>query len=117
AKTLLGMNIEDIVLDPGTYCYGKQLKQTFENFIKLRRVGIVEGQRDIAFPIMCIPMTAWLTEKNPLEGAYRETEIANIFTVKYADLHVLHSLEPYSIIPILYLRRNIYTDPRTPVQV
>lgn len=117
AKTFLSMSIEDIVLDPGTYCYGKQLKQTFESFIKLRRAGIAEGQRDIAFPIMCIPMTAWLIEKNPIEAAYRETEIANIFTVKYADLHVLHSLEPYSIIPILYLRRNIYTDPRTPVQV
>ena len=54
---------------------------------------------------------------NHLEATYRETEVANIFTVKYADLHVLHSLEPYSVIPILYLRKNIYTDPRTPVAV
>lgn len=117
AKTFLSMRIDDIVLDPGTYAYGKQLKQTFENFIKLRRSGIPEGQRDIAYPLMCIPMTVWLTEKNTFDAVYRETEIANIFTVKYADLHVLHSLEPYSVIPILYLRKNIYTDPRTPVQV
>ncbi len=117
AKTFLNMRIDDLVLDPGTYPYGKQLRQTFENFIKLRRAGIPEGQRDIAFPTMCIPMTVWLTEKNLLEGTYRETEVANIFTVKYADLHILHSLEPYSIIPIMYLRKNIYTDPRTPVQV
>ena len=58
------MGIKDIVLDPGTYPQGKQLKETFERFIKLRRSGIKEGQKDIAYPIMAVPLNAWLVYKD-----------------------------------------------------
>jgi acetyl-CoA decarbonylase/synthase complex subunit gamma len=57
AKTFSEMGTEKLVLDPGTFPSGKQLKTTFENFLKIRRAGI-ECDRDIAFPIMAVPLTA-----------------------------------------------------------
>jgi len=111
------MGIKELVLDPGTYPQGKQLKQTFDRFIKLRRAGILEGQKDIAFPLMAVPMNAWLVYKDIVTASYWETVLASIFIVKYGDIMILHSLEPYALLPELHLRDTIYTDPRTPVKV
>jgi acetyl-CoA decarbonylase/synthase complex subunit gamma len=105
------------VLDPGTYPSGKQLKETFENFIKLRRAGIKGGQKEVAYPLMAVPLTAWFTQKDPLTASFWETVLAGIFTVRYGDIMILHSLDPYSILPEVHLRDTIYTDPRTPVKV
>ncbi|KKH15804.1 hypothetical protein DU65_04250, partial [Methanosarcina mazei] len=41
AKTFAEAGIKDIVLDPGTYPTGKGLKDTFTNFLKIRRAGIM----------------------------------------------------------------------------
>jgi len=137
-KTFLEMGMEDLVLDPGTYASGKQLKGTFDRFIKLRRSGIKEGNRDITFPLMCIPMQTFLANKKgykplpdeliktlggPEDGrelyqpVLSETTIGNISIIKYADIVVWHNIEAYSILPSIHLRFNIYTDPRTPVSV
>ncbi|VVB54394.1 Acetyl-CoA decarbonylase/synthase complex subunit gamma 1 [uncultured archaeon] len=111
------MGIKDIVLDPGTYPQGKQLKETFERFIKIRRSGIKEGQKDIAYPIMAVPLNAWLVYKDTVTASYWETVLASIFTVRYGDIMILHSLEPYAMLPEVHIRDTIYTDPRTPVKV
>jgi acetyl-CoA decarbonylase/synthase complex subunit gamma len=117
AATFSQMGIKDCVLDPGTYPQGKQLKETFERFIKLRRAGIKEGQKDIAYPIMATPFNAWLIYKEPVTASYWETVLASIFTVRYGDIMILHSLEPYAMLPEVHIRDTIYTDPRTPVKV
>ncbi len=36
---------------------------------------------------------------------------------RYADALIIHSLEGWSILPVVILRQNIYTDPRKPVAV
>ena len=36
---------------------------------------------------------------------------------RYASLLILHSIEPWSILPLLTLRQCIYTDPRTETQI
>ncbi|KKH20425.1 hypothetical protein DU44_01540, partial [Methanosarcina mazei] len=59
AKTFAEAGIKDIVLDPGTYPTGKGLKDTFTNFLKIRRAGIM-GDTEIAYPIMAMPLTAWM---------------------------------------------------------
>lgn len=117
AVTLDEMGIEDIVLDPGTFPSGKQLKKTFENFLKLRRAGITEGQKDIAYPIMAVPMTAWFVHEDKISASYWETVLASTFTIRYGDIMILHSTEPYAMLPEVHIRDTIYTDPRTPVQV
>ncbi len=117
ALTFREMGIKDLVLDPGTYPQGKQLKGTFERFVKLRRAGIKEGQKDIAYPIMAVPLNAWLVYKDTATASYWETVLASVFTVRYGDIMILHSLEPYAVLPEVHLRDTIYTDPRTPVKV
>ena len=116
AKSFLEMGMDDLVLDPGTFPTGKQLKTTFENFLKIRRAGI-NGDRDIAFPIMAVPLTAWLVYKDDPSASYWETVISSVFTVRYGDIMLMHSIEPYALLPQVHLRDTIYTDPRKPVTV
>lgn len=117
ALTFQETGIKELVLDPGTYPQGKQLKETFERFIKLRRAGIKEGQKEIAFPIMAVPLNAWLAYKDAVTASYWETVLASVLTVRYGDVMILHSLEPYAVLPQVHLRDTVYTDPRTPVKV
>ena len=116
AVTFAEMGTEKIVLDPGTYPTGKQLKETFTNFIKIRRAGI-DGDRDIAYPIMAVPLTAWMAHDDPVSASYWETVVASVFTIRYGDIMILHSTEPYAMLPELHIRDTIYTDPRKPVAV
>lgn len=117
ALTFSELGVKELILDPGTYPSGEKLKQSFENFIKLRRAGIRESQKDIAYPLLATPATAWMVSEDPVSAAYWETVLATIFTVKYGDIMILHSTEPYALLPQLHIRETIYTDPRTPVQV
>jgi acetyl-CoA decarbonylase/synthase complex subunit gamma len=116
AKTFAQMGTEKLVLDPGTFPSGKQLKETFSNFIKIRRAGI-DGDREIAYPLMAVPLTAWMVHDDPVSASYWETVVASVFTIKYGDIMILHSIEPYAMLPELHIRDTIYTDPRKPVTV
>lgn len=116
AVTFAKMGTEKLVLDPGTFPTGKDLKKTFTNFLKIRRAGI-EGDKDIAYPIMAVPLTAWMTQDDVVSASYWETVVASIFTIKYGDVMIMHSLEGYALLPQLHIRDTIYTDPRKPVSV
>ena len=117
AATFLEMGRDDLVLDPGTNPQGKSLRESFENFLMIRRAGIKEGQRDIAFPLLAVPMTAYLANDDPVSASYWETVLASVFSVRYGDIMIVHSIEPYALLPELHIRDTIYTDPRTPVKV
>ena len=81
AKTFAEAGIKDIVLDPGTTPNGKGLKDTFINFLKIRRAGIM-GDTDIAYPILALPLTAWMAGiKDPVSASYWETVLASVFTI------------------------------------
>jgi acetyl-CoA decarbonylase/synthase complex subunit gamma len=104
AKTFAEAGIKDIVLDPGTYPSGKGLKDSFTNFLKIRRAGIM-GDTDIAYPIMALPLTAWMAGvADPVSTSYWETVLASIFTIRYADIMILHSMEAYAVLPEVHLR-------------
>lgn len=119
ASTFSSAGVEDIVLDPGTYPTGEGLADTFSRFVRLRRAGIVDENKSVAYPLMSVPMTAWMVhgDGNALDASYWEAILATIGTVKYADIMILHSIEPHSLIPERTLIANIYTDPRRPVSV
>ncbi len=122
AVTFSSAGVEGIVLDPGTYPAGKGLKETFSRFVRIRRAGIIEGNKGLAYPLMSVPMSAWMDNdgdkaENALESSYWEAIIADLFIIKYADIMILHSIEPHSLIPERTLAANIYTDPRRPVSV
>ena len=117
ALTFSSAGVEDLVLDPGTYPAGKELADSFSRFIKLRRAGIDGGAKGIAYPLIAVPMSAWMVHGDALEASYWEAVIANVFIIKYADIMILHSMEPHSLIPERTLVANMYTDPRRPVSV
>lgn len=116
ALTFKQNGVEDIVLDPVTEPTGEGLKSTYERVIQLRRTAITED-KDVAYPVMVTPISAWLVDADEVSKTYWEALIASMFIVKYADVMIFRSLETYSVIPAVTLRANIYTDPRTPVQV
>lgn len=117
AATFAAMGLTDLVLDPGTAPNGKTLQQTLLNFISLRRAAVEEAQRDISYPVMALPINAWLTTEDPVRAAYWESVLSAAFTIRGAAIMIKHSIEAYSMMPDMHLRFNIYTDPRKPVQV
>ena len=117
AVTFASMGLTDLVLDPGTAPNGKMLQQTLHNFISLRRAAVEEAQRDFSYPVMVLPINAWLTSDDPVRAAYWESVLTATFVIRGGAIVIKHSLEAHSMMPDMHLRFNIYTDPRTPVQV
>jgi acetyl-CoA decarbonylase/synthase complex subunit gamma len=125
AVTFSSAGVEDIVLDPGTSPAGEGLAGTFSRLVRLRRAGIVDGNKNVAYPLMAVPMTAWLIygegggedEEDALDASYWEAMLAALGSIKYADILILHSIAPHSLIAERTLLANLYTDPRRPVSV
>ncbi len=108
---------EDIILDVGTYPEGDGLRKTIENMIKIRRAAIDDRFKPLRFPILANPSVVWLYEKDYIQACLKESYLASLLMLCYADIMILHSIETFELLPILVLRQNIYTDPRVPVQV
>ncbi|HDN74404.1 MAG TPA: acetyl-CoA decarbonylase/synthase complex subunit gamma, partial [Archaeoglobus sp.] len=117
AKTFKEAGVTELVLDPVTEPIGEGLRSTFERVIQIRRSAISAGDKDLAYPIMVTPIVAWLIDGDDVSKAYWEAVIASTFIVKYADVMIFRSLDQHVVMPTVILRYNIYTDPRTPVQV
>ena len=117
-KTLLEYGVEDLVLDPGTFPT-EGLADTINNFTIIRRAACKQGDELFSFPILGVPMTAWLEKGDaPAEVAmWKEAYLSGMLIVRYADLLIMHSLEGWVLLPNVILRQNIYTDPRKPVAV
>lgn len=118
SKTLLEYGVEDLLLDPGTFP-GEGLADTWNNFVMLRRLACKEEDELLGFPLIGVPLTAWLV--NPAEPEtikqWREAYVAGMLISLFADLLIMHSIEGWVLLPNVILRQNIYTDPRKPVAV
>jgi acetyl-CoA decarbonylase/synthase complex subunit gamma len=115
--TFESMGFKDLVLDFGTAPNGKKLQESLQNLLKLRRAAVEEGQKEVAYPTISLPINAWATAKDPVRAAYWESVLTATFVIRGASIIIKHSIEPHSVMPDMHLRFNIYTDPRTPVQV
>jgi acetyl-CoA decarbonylase/synthase complex subunit gamma len=118
AKTLMAYGVTDLVLDPGTFM-NEGLPDTINNFTMLRRAATKGGEELAGFPLMGVPMVAWLDGADTFEDVikWREAYLASMLLVRYADVLVMHSTSGWSLLPITVLRQNVYTDPRKPVAV
>lgn len=117
-KTLLDNEVNDIALDPGTFIGKRGLRYTISAFTTLRWKACNEDYRLAGFPLVGTPITAWKTIKGDhLTKAWWEAITAAMLMVRYADLLIMHSIEGWSLLPLVILRFNIYTDPRKPVSV
>jgi acetyl-CoA decarbonylase/synthase complex subunit gamma len=85
----------------------------------LRRAACKAGEELAGFPLMGVPMVAWMNKGDLAEEIvkWREAYLAAMLIVRYADVIVLHSADGWSLLPNAVLRQNIYTDPRKPVAV
>jgi acetyl-CoA decarbonylase/synthase complex subunit gamma len=118
AKTLLAYGVEDLVLDPGTFV-NEGLADTLNNFTMLRRAACKAGEELAGFPLMGVPMVAWVDKGEAADEVvkWREAYLASMLIVRYADIIVMHGADGWSLLPNAVLRQNIYTDPRKPVAV
>jgi acetyl-CoA decarbonylase/synthase complex subunit gamma len=118
AKTLVNYGVKDLVLDPGTFL-NEGLGSTINNFTMLRRAACKEGEELAGFPLMGVPMTAWVGKGDVADEIvkWREAYLASMLVVRYADILVMHGNDGWSLLPTIVLRQNIYTDPRKPVAV
>jgi len=118
AKTLVAYGVEDLVLDPGTFV-GDGLADTLNNFTMIRRAGCKRGDEVLGFPLMGVPMVAWMDRGEAPEEIvkWKEAYVAAMLIVRFADIVVMHSVDGWALLPGVVLRQNIYTDPRKPVAV
>ena len=115
--TLLEYGIEDLVLDPGTFPR-EGFADTLNAFTMIRRLACKEDDELLSFPLLGVPLTAWLGhEGQPEIATWHETWLASALITRYADILIMHSLDGWSQLPLTILRENIYTDPRKPVAV
>ncbi len=133
---LIAKGVEEIVLDVGSYPAGEKFGQMMEDLSMVRRTAIEGGLKAsktasntnlgfkpnekinvMGFPIMGAPIVSWLSEKDPIKGPMAEASLAASQILRYCDIIILHSLDVWSILPLLTLRQNIYTDPRVPIRV
>jgi len=117
-KTLLEYGVEGLILDPGTFA-SDGLADTLNNFTMVRRAACKRGDELLGFPLIGVPMVAWMERgKAPEEIAkWREAYLAAMLIVHFADIIILHSVDGWSLLPNMILRQNIYTDPRKPVAI
>ena len=117
-KSLLAYGVEDLVLDPGTFA-DECLAETLNNFTMLRRAACKVGEELAGFPLMGIPMVAWIDKGEVADELvkWREAHLAAMLIVRFADVIIMHGDDGWSLLPNAVLRQNIYTDPRKPVAV
>jgi acetyl-CoA decarbonylase/synthase complex subunit gamma len=117
ARTLVEYGVEDIVLDPGTMI-DDGVASTLENFTILRTSAINVEDEYLGFPLLGASISAWTEEaEDPVINEWNEVIIASALICRFADIIILHSISGWALLPLVILRQNIYTDPRTPVSV
>ena len=117
AKTLSEYGVEEIVLDPGTMT-GDGLESTLNNFTMLRWAAINGEDEALGYPLLGIPLTAWAEKaEDPVLNEWNEAMLAGALVARYADALIMHGVNGWSLLPLVFLRQNLYTDPRKPVSV
>ncbi|UCD55645.1 MAG: acetyl-CoA decarbonylase/synthase complex subunit gamma [Candidatus Omnitrophota bacterium] len=103
-KNLNAEGVQDIVLDTGE----KGIAEKLWDFTQIRRLALKKAFRPFGYPVIAFTKS---------EEPFQETAEASTYVAKYAGIVVLKNRNPWSTLPILTLRQNIYTDPQKPLQV
>ncbi len=103
---LTGMGVKDLVIDPGS----REIKQSLEDQLMIRRAALKNGNRAVGFPTITFPCEM-------ASNLEMETLIAGMHIAKYGGISVLSDFTGESVFPLLLERLNIYTDPQRPMTV
>jgi acetyl-CoA decarbonylase/synthase complex subunit gamma len=85
-----------------------ELGDLFNDLIAVRRMAISKAKREWGYPALTI-----------IEGddPVATTLEAATLLMKYSSMLVMRNYSPETILPMVTLRLNIYTDPQKPIQV
>jgi acetyl-CoA decarbonylase/synthase complex subunit gamma len=100
------MGLKDLVLDPGS----REIKQSLEDLVIIRRAALKSANRDLGFPVMTFPCEM-------ASNLDMETLIASMHIAKYGGIVVMSDFTGETLFPLLLERLNIYTDPQRPMTV
>jgi len=106
SEKLAEMGIKDIVLDPGS----REIKQSNEDQIAIRRAALKDGNRAVGYPTITFPCEM-------AANTDMETLIAAMHVAKYGGIVIMSDMTGENIFPLLLERLNIYTDPQRPMVV
>ena len=117
ANTLRAWGLEDLALDPGAE-FGEGLVNTINNLTMLRVAACKQEDELSGFPLVGSPATVWEGEgRSPEVIKWEEACLASMMMLRYADLLMVSSAEIWTLLPLVMLRENVYTDPRKPTAV
>jgi acetyl-CoA decarbonylase/synthase complex subunit gamma len=115
--TLEAYGIEDIVLDPGTQP-NEYMQSNLNTFTTLRINAIDKEEEHLGYPLLGIPLVAWAeNQEEPVLNEWNEAVLASVLITRFTDMLIIHGISGWSLLPQVFLRSNIYTDPRKPVSV
>jgi len=103
---LTEMGLKDLVLDSGA----REIKQSFEDQIIIRREALKSMNRSLGFPTITFPCEM-------ASNLDMESLIAAMHIAKYGGITILSDFTGESIFPLLLERLNIFTDPQRPMTV
>jgi len=112
AATFAREGINDLILDPGTFCEPESITETLSNISLLRRATIKAGISELSYPVMAVPAIASMSFKSKKSAAHYENYLANLFVTKGINLMILHYPEIWEFMPIVYLREGIFKHPK-----
>ncbi len=94
--------IDQLVLDPSP----GNIFDGIKYHTLTRRSALKAKIRSLGYPSIAFPCDL-------AEDKRKEILFASVFVAKYAGIIVLSSLEPDHVFPLLLLRMDVYSDPRT----
>ena len=103
-QKIAAAGVKEIVVDSGA----RNVRQELEDLTKVRRYALKKNFRALGYP-----QITFATDGDPLLTVLT----AATYVAKYAGIVVVDAIEPWQLMPLLTVRQNIYTDPRSPIQV
>jgi acetyl-CoA decarbonylase/synthase complex subunit gamma len=105
-EKLTEMGLKELVIDSGA----REVKQSFEDQVAIRRAALKDGNRSLGFPTITFPCEM-------ASNLDMETLIAGMHIAKYGGITILSDFAGESLFPLLLERLNIFTDPQRPMTV
>ena len=90
---------------------GSTVKETFGNTVQIRRAALKDQDRTFGYPTI-VNLAAVAHGDRTLQQA-----LSSVFTVKYASIVVMETLDYAEALPLFGLRQNVFTAPQKPMRV
>lgn len=117
AKTFSKAGIEDLILDPGTFCEASSIQKTINNYIMLKHACVERRVKEVSYPIMAVPAVASLIYGDKNKAAHLENLLASALITKGISLLIMHEINLWSFMPLILLREDIFKHPKAEMTV